>query len=85
MAKTIKSKKRQNRKDKGLGSNLPRPKKINASTPYDTCSEQLSPYGGGLPLIKVFDLIGFRESFECTYQVPSRKPKLGHYKWSWDF
>ena len=27
-----------------------------------------------------FDLIGFRESFDCTYKAPSRKPKLGHYK-----
>lgn len=33
MVKTIKSKNRQNRKDKGLVSNHPRPKKINVNRP----------------------------------------------------
>ena len=80
MVKSNKSKKRQNRKGKGPVRNPARSKKINASTPYDTCSEQLSPFGGLLPLIKFFDLIGFRDSFDCAYKAPSRKPKLGHYK-----
>ena len=34
-----------------------RAKKINASTDYDICSEQLSPFGGLLGLIKFLDLI----------------------------
>jgi hypothetical protein len=80
MVKSNKSKKRQNRKRKGSAKNPVRAKKINASTPYDGCSEQLSPFGGVLALIKFFDLIGFQESFDSTYKAPSRKPKLGHYE-----
>ena len=80
MVKSYKSKKRKNRKDKGFRNSLARPKKINASTVYDTCTEQLSPFGGVLPLIKFFDLIDFRESFDSAYKAPSRKPRLGHYK-----
>ena len=80
MVKSSKSKKRKNRKGKGIGTKPVRSKKINASTPYDTCTEQLSPFGGVLPLIKFFNLVGFRESFDSAYKAPSRKPKLGHYK-----
>jgi len=56
-----------------------RARKINASTDYDTCSEQLSPFGGLLGLIKFLDLIKFKEVFESAYIKPSRKPKLGNY------
>jgi len=80
MVKSNKSKKRKNRKAKGFRDTPARSKKINASTPYDTCTEQLSPFGGVLPLIKFLDLIDFRESFDCAYKAPLRKPKLGHYK-----
>ena len=80
MVKSSKSKKRRNRKNKEARKNPVKPRNINASTAYDTCTEQLSPFGGVLPLIKFFDLIGFRESFDSTYKPPSRKPKLGHYK-----
>jgi hypothetical protein len=80
MVKAKKSKKRQNRKRKGIAKTPARAKKIDASTAYDTCSEQLSPFGGVLPLVKFLDLIGFQEIFNSTYKAPSRKPKLGHYK-----
>jgi len=80
MIKSSKSKKRKNRKGKGIGTKPVRSKKINASTAYETCTEQLSPFGGVLPLIKFFDLVGFRESFDSAYKAPSRKPKLGHYQ-----
>jgi hypothetical protein len=80
MAKSSKPKKQKNRKDKRLRENTTKTKKINASTPYDTCTEQLSLFGGVLPLIKFLDLAGFQESFDCTYTAPSRKPKLGHHK-----
>ena len=80
MVKSNKSKKRKNRKNKEARKNPVKSRKINASTAYDTCTEQLSPFGGVLPLIKFFDLIGFRESFDSAYKPPSRKPKLGHYK-----
>jgi hypothetical protein len=55
-------------------------RKINASTPYGTCSERLSPFGGLLGLIKFLDLIKFEEIFENLYIAPSRKPKLGNYR-----
>ena len=78
MVKSSKSKKRKNRKGKGFNKNVARARKINASTPYDTCSEQLSPFGGLLPLIKFMDLIDFQQIFDSTYKAPSREPKLGH-------
>jgi hypothetical protein len=31
-------------------------RKINSSTQYETCTEQLSPFGGLLALIKFLDL-----------------------------
>ena len=80
MVKSRKPKKRQNRKGKGSRKNLVRSRKISASTDYDTCSEQLSPFGGLLALIKFLDLIEFRQIFDLAYRAPSREPKLGHYK-----
>jgi len=79
MVKSSKSKKWHNRKAKGFRKNPIKPKKINASTQYDTCSEQLSPFGGVLALVKFLDLIEFQEIFNLAYVAPSRKPKLGHY------
>ena len=79
MVKTKKSDFRKNRNTKGRNSNRARAKKINASTSYDTCSEQLSPFGGLLPLIKFLDLVDFRQIFDLSYRAPDRKPKLGHY------
>jgi hypothetical protein len=57
-----------------------KPRKIEASTTYGTCSEQLSPFGGLLALIKFLDLMDFKEIFEHTYKAPKREPKLGHYR-----
>lgn len=79
MVKSSKSKNRQKRKCKGFEQNRAKPKKINASTAYETCTEQLTPFGGLLPLIKFLDLVGFRQIFNFAYQWPTRKPKLGHY------
>jgi len=53
--------------------------KINASTHYETCGEQLSPFGGLLALIKFFDLVNFHKIFDSAYKPTSREPKLGHY------
>ena len=80
MVKVRKKVSRKNRVRKGFCANRPRPRKINASTAYETCSEQLSPFGGLLALIKFVDLIGFREIFHFAYRPPSRDPKLGHYR-----
>ena len=60
------------------GSSIPR--KITASTPYDTCTERLSPFGGLLGLIKFLDLLSFEEVFNHMYREPGRDPKLGHYR-----
>lgn len=79
MVKSKKSDFRKNRNNKGCKQNGPKAKKINASTAYDTCSEQLSPFGGLLPLIKFLDLVDFRQMFDFAYIAPSREPKLGHY------
>jgi hypothetical protein len=79
MVKPRKSNLRENRKPKGFRPNGTKAKKINASTAYDTCSEQLSPFGGLLPLIKFLDLVEFRGIFGSAYKAPTREPKLGHY------
>jgi hypothetical protein len=79
MVKRRKQSNRKNRSGKGFCKKRPRPRKINASTAYETCSEQLSPFGGLLPLIKFIYLVGFREIFHFAYRPPSRDPKLGHY------
>jgi hypothetical protein len=79
MVKMSKSKNRKNRKGKGFGGNSGRARKINASTPYETCGEQLSPFGGLLAMIKFLDLIGFKQIFDAVYCAPAREPKLGHY------
>lgn len=55
-----------------------RPSRIMASTPYGTCTERLSPFGGLLGLIKFMDLLGFEEVFNSVYKRPGRDPKLGH-------
>jgi hypothetical protein len=80
MVKSNKSKKRKNHKHKGFKANSARARKINASTPYETCTEQLSPFGGLLPLIKFFDLVDFKQIFNSGYIAPRREPKLGHYR-----
>jgi len=43
--------------------------KINASTPYETCTEQLSPFGEHLAMIQFFDLIDFKQTFNCTGSI----------------
>ena len=70
---------RKNRIRKGFCKNRTRARKINASTAYETCTEQLSPFGGLLALIKFFDLVNFHKIFNSAYQPTTRKPKLGHY------
>ena len=59
MVKQHKKGNRKRRAGKGSCANRARARKINASTEFETCSEQLSPFGGLLALIKFFDLVGF--------------------------
>jgi len=79
MVKRRKNNTKKKRNGKGFRPNGPKARKINASTLYETCTEQLSPFGGLLSLIKFFDLVGFKEIFDSTYLAPQRQPKLGHH------
>ena len=65
---------------KGFHEGESRAAKIDASTVYETCSEQLSPFGGLLGLIKFNDLVGLEEIFKKAYRRPVREPKLGDYR-----
>ena len=78
----VKRRKKVNKKNhirKGFCENRAKARKINASTAYETCTEQLSPFGGLLALIKFLDLVNFHKIFNYAYQPTSREPKLGHY------
>jgi hypothetical protein len=79
MVKRRKYNNRENRSRKGFCKNRAKARKINASTAYETCTEQLSPFGGLLALIKFIDLVNFHKIFDYAYHKPSRKPKRGHY------
>lgn len=79
MVKRRKKNNRKKRNSKGFNKDRAEARKINASTVYETCTEQLSPFGGLLALIKFFDLVNFKEIFDSAYQEPSREPKLGHH------
>jgi len=65
---------------KGFEGSEPRARKINASTGFETCTEQISAFGGLLGLIKFLDLIKLEEIFEYHYIKPRRKVKLGNYR-----
>jgi len=78
----VKKRKKNNWKNhirKGFCKNRAKARKINASTPFATCTEQLSPFGGLLALIKFFDLVNFHKIFDSAYQPTLREPRLGHY------
>lgn len=79
MVKKRKQNNRKTRNSKQFNGNKAKPRKINASTHFETCTEHLSPFGGLLGLVKFLKLFDFEEIFESTYQAPKRKPKLGHY------
>ena len=79
MVKRQKKNTRKNRIRKGFSKNRVKARKINASAPYETCTEQLSPFGGLLALIKFLDLVNFHKIFDSAYKPTSREPKLGHY------
>ena len=79
MVKRQKKNTRKKRSSKGFKANGAKARKINASTSYETCTEQLSPFGGLLAVVKFLDLVKFRDVFQFAYIAPKRKPKLGHY------
>jgi len=74
MVKQRKKGSRKRRGGKGSCAHRAKARRINASTEFETCSEQLSPFGGLLALVKFFDLVGFRDIFHFAYQAPSVSP-----------
>ncbi len=78
----VKQRRKSNRKkrvSKGLRDNGSRARKINASTVFETCTEQISPFGGLLGLIKFLDLVKLEEIFDHLYIAPRREAKSGNY------
>jgi hypothetical protein len=76
----VKSKNRQKAREiqgESSGNSTERNPRITANTPYASCHERLTAFGGLLALIKMLDLINFKESFEKHYVHPKRTPKLG--------
>ena len=67
MVKRRKNNTKKKRNGKGFRENGAKARKINASTEYETCTEQLSPFGGLLPLIKFLDLVRFKEIIEVGF------------------
>ena len=70
----------KNRISKGSGERGRRARRIKASTAFETCTEQISPFGGLLGLIKFLDLVQFEEIFNQVYLAPGRKVRLGNYR-----
>ena len=66
MVKRQKNNTRKNCNRKGFSQNRANARKINASTAYETCTEQLSLFGGLLALIKFIDLLNFHKIFNAT-------------------
>jgi len=80
MVKKRKQRIRKSRVCKGFFHRRVSARKITASTAFETCTEQLSPFGGLLALIKFLDLVGFWEIFQFAFRPPVREPKVGHYR-----
>jgi hypothetical protein len=80
MVKKQKKRITNNLTSKGSKDREPRARKINASTVFETCTEQITPFGGLLGLIKFLDLVQLEEVFEQLYVAPRRKVKLGNYR-----
>ena len=64
MVKRRKNNTKKKRNGKGFRESVAQARKINASTEYETCTEQLSPFGGLLALVKFLDLARFKEIFD---------------------
>ena len=52
-------------------------RKIKASTRHGYTNEYLSPYGGLLPLVKLWDGLKFESLFSKLYCEPSRETQYG--------
>ncbi len=66
--------KKLHRQCKGRGT------RISPNTPYDVCTERMTPFGGLLAFVKFLDLIKYEQVFNDLYVSPSRKAELGCYR-----
>ncbi len=55
-------------------------RKITGATPYGYVEEHLTPFGGVLPLEKLFDALEVEEVFAEHFIAPARTPELGHWR-----
>ncbi len=63
MVKKHRKDSKKSRASKHINLDAGRARKINASTAYGICSEQISPFGGLLGLTKVLELFDFEKHF----------------------
>jgi hypothetical protein len=78
MVHSKKKNNRKRRKNQGFRKDRCRARKIEASTSYGFTDEQLTPYGGLLGLVKLWDGLKFEERLEKLFCAPRRTPILGH-------
>ena len=55
-------------------------RKITGATPYGYVEEHLTPFGGVLPLEKLFDALEVEAVFAEHFIAPARTPELGHWR-----
>ena len=76
----VKSKKQHNEKGgqkQGEKGEARKTRKIRASTKHGYTDELMSPYGGLLPLVKLWDALKFESLFSEVYREPVRKSEYG--------
>jgi len=76
----VKSRKKHNGKKglkQGEKEDSRKPRKITASTRHGYTKQFLSPYGGLLPLVKLWDALKFELLFTRSYCEPSRETEYG--------
>jgi hypothetical protein len=56
------------------------PNKIGASTPYDFCAKNLTPYGGLLPVATMLEKIGFEKLIDETVTVERMTKVMSTYQ-----
>ena len=72
----VKSRRKNNRKrgqKQGENKGQEKVKKIRASTRHGYTDEYLSPYGGLLPLVKLWDALKFEDLFRKVFTEPGRQ------------
>ena len=76
----VKSKNQHNQKEgvkQGEKEGGSKTRKIKASTHHGYVNEHLSPYGGLLPLVKLWDGLKFDVLFSTSYCEPTRETQYG--------